>query len=46
MHLEAEIDLNSEMHLDALVELNSEMHLEAVKEPVWGCTWRPKSSGT
>jgi hypothetical protein len=31
------------MHLEAEIELNSEMHLEAVIERVWRCTWRPRS---
>jgi hypothetical protein len=55
MHLEAEIELNSEMHLDTEFERvwryisrpgssNSEMHLQAVKEMVWRWIWRPGSS--
>jgi len=54
MHLEAEIQLNSEMDLEAMIErvlrciwrprsCNSEMHLEAVIERVWRCIWRPRS---
>jgi hypothetical protein len=49
MHLEAVIQLNSEIHFEAVIERvwrciwmlrlrNSEMHLEAVIEQVWSCT--------
>jgi len=31
------------MHLEAEIELNTEMHLEAVIERVGRCIWRPKS---
>jgi hypothetical protein len=31
------------MHLEAKIELNSEMHWEAVIERVWRYTWRPRS---
>jgi len=32
-----------EMHLEAKIELNTEMHWEAVIKRVWRCTWRPGS---
>jgi hypothetical protein len=35
-----------EMHLEAMIELNSEMHLEGVIERVWRCIWRPRSSNS
>jgi hypothetical protein len=34
------------MHLEAEIELSSEMHLEAVMELVWRCIWRPRSSNS
>jgi hypothetical protein len=40
MHLEAVIELNSEMHLEAEIKWNSEMHLEAMIERVWRGTGR------
>jgi hypothetical protein len=34
------------MHLEAKIELNSELHLEDEIEPVWRCIWRPRSSNS
>jgi hypothetical protein len=31
-----------EMHLEAEIEWNSEMHLEAVIKRVWRCSWWPR----
>ena len=31
-----------EMHLEAEIEFNSEMHLEAVIKQVWRCIWSPR----
>jgi hypothetical protein len=33
----------SEMHLEAEIQLNSEMNLVAVIKRVWRCTWRLRS---
>jgi len=33
-----------EMHLEVEIELNSQMHLEAGIKRVWRCIWRPRSS--
>jgi len=34
------------MHLEAEMELNSDMHLEAVIKRVWRFIWRPGSSNS
>jgi hypothetical protein len=34
------------MHLEAEIELNSERHFEAVMVRVWRCIWRPRSSNS
>ena len=34
------------MHLEAEIDLNSEMHLEAVIERVWRCIWKRRSNNS